>query len=54
MWFTELLTTVLAFATFVAGSPFPQKLYRRYAYDATVSDSYDFVIVGGGVYCTLL
>lgn len=49
MWSVRLLTTALALGSLATCTPYPRAPLRRYAYDGTVADAYDFVIVGGGL-----
>ncbi|THU95508.1 GMC oxidoreductase [Dendrothele bispora CBS 962.96] len=48
MRLVESLTTVLTFSVLAACNPIGFSASKRFAYDGTVSDSYDFIVIGGG------
>ncbi|KAF5337664.1 hypothetical protein D9758_013027 [Tetrapyrgos nigripes] len=48
MRLVEFLTTVLTFSTLAACNPIGFHAHKRFSYGGSVSDSYDFIIIGGG------
>lgn len=49
MWPRGICATIVAFASTVTSSPFPHTPIRRYVDAKDLANSYDFVIIGGGL-----